>query len=99
MLIPNIGLLITFTGAILGTIINIWLPVIFYNRAYNGSSKNFELIKANKEERAKRIAEGADPKVVDREDPRFWTKVISWVVFVIGTFIGIYGLVYCIMEL
>jgi hypothetical protein len=47
MLIPNIGLLITFTGAILGTIINIWLPVIFYNRAYNGSPKNLELIKAN----------------------------------------------------
>lgn len=34
-LIPNIHILLTFGGAILGTIVNIYLPVFFYNRAYN----------------------------------------------------------------
>ena len=40
MLIPNITLLLTFAGAVLGTIVNVILPVLFYNRAYNGSDKN-----------------------------------------------------------
>jgi len=42
-LIPNISILITFGGAVLGTIVNIILPVLFYNRAYSGSSKNRKL--------------------------------------------------------
>lgn len=42
-LIPNISILITFAGAVLGTIVNILLPVLFYNRAYNNSPKNREL--------------------------------------------------------
>jgi regulatory protein YycI of two-component signal transduction system YycFG len=37
--------LITFGGAVLGTIVNILLPVLFYNRAYNGSKKNRSLEK------------------------------------------------------
>ena len=43
VLIPNISILITFAGALLGTIFNIWLPVLFYNRAYNSSEKNIAL--------------------------------------------------------
>ena len=35
--IPNLNILLTFTGAILGTLTNTWLPVLFYNRAYNNS--------------------------------------------------------------
>jgi len=98
-MIPNIGLLITFIGAILGTIINIWLPVIFYNRAYNGDTKNLQLIKANQEERAKLIAEGGDPRTIDLDDPRKWIKIASWFIFVLGTFIGIYAFVVCMIEL
>lgn len=98
-MIPNISILITIIGAVLGTIINIWLPVIFYNRAYNGKTKNLELIKANQEERANLIAEGADPDTLDLEDPRRWTKVASWFIFVLGTFIGIYGFIYVMIEL
>lgn len=44
-LIPNISILITFGGAVLGTIVNIVLPVLFYNRAYNVSAKNRALEK------------------------------------------------------
>lgn len=39
-LIPNINILLTFGGAILGTIVNILLPVLFYNRAYAWTPKN-----------------------------------------------------------
>ena len=39
-IIPNINILLTIAGALLGTIVNIVLPVLFYNRAYGFSSKN-----------------------------------------------------------
>ena len=39
--------MLTFAGAVLGTIVNIILPVLFYNRAYNGSQKNLKLEKPN----------------------------------------------------
>ena len=44
-LIPNISLLITFGGAVLGTAVNILIPVLFYNRAYAFTPKNRALIK------------------------------------------------------
>lgn len=65
ILIPNISILITFAGAVLGTIINVILPVLFYNRAYNSKTKNLNLIKANIEEREKRIANGEEPEIID----------------------------------
>jgi hypothetical protein len=43
ILIPNINIMLTFAGAVLGTLVNIILPVLFYNRAYNGSNKNLRL--------------------------------------------------------
>lgn len=39
--------MLTFAGALLGTIVNIVLPVMFYNRAYNNSSKNLRLERPN----------------------------------------------------
>jgi len=45
ILIPNISILLTFLGALLGTIINVWIPVLFYNRAYNNNRKNLALKK------------------------------------------------------
>ena len=39
-LIPNIHILLTLAGSVLGTLVNIVLPVVFYNRAYNWSDKN-----------------------------------------------------------
>jgi uncharacterized membrane protein YqaE (UPF0057 family) len=44
-LVPNISILLTFGGAVLGTIVNILLPVLFYNRAFNFSYKNRSLEK------------------------------------------------------
>lgn len=44
-LIPNISILITFGGAVLGTIVNILLPVLFYNRAFSNTPKNRALQK------------------------------------------------------
>jgi amino acid permease len=35
LLIPNVNLLLTLVGAILGTIISVMIPVLFYNRAYS----------------------------------------------------------------
>ena len=39
------NILITFIGAVLGTIVNILLPVLFYNKAYTFTEKNVKLIK------------------------------------------------------
>jgi len=38
---------LTFGGAVTGTIVNIILPVMFYNKAYNSSDKNLKLEKPN----------------------------------------------------
>jgi hypothetical protein len=95
IIIPNLNLLLTFVGAVLGTIINIWLPVLFYNRAYNPSFKN-RLLEGSPEEMAK--AKAAEEAGEDQEDPRKCIKIWSWIVFTIGTIIGVWGLVYVIME-
>jgi hypothetical protein len=54
---PSIHLILTFAGAILGTIISILIPVLFYNRAYAFSEKNNKLEKyKNKEENEKLLS-------------------------------------------
>ena len=83
-LIPNINVLLTISGAVLGTIVNIWLPVLFYNRAYTFSDKNKAL-------------EGEGVK--EESDPRFWTKCFSYVVLTLGTILGLVGLAYAIYEI
>jgi len=50
---PNIHLILTFAGAILGTIISILIPVLFYNKAYEFNEKNIRLVKQKKEENEK----------------------------------------------
>jgi len=45
--------MLTFAGAVLGTLVNIILPVMFYNRAYNGSDKNLKLERPNGSEEKK----------------------------------------------
>lgn len=88
ILIPNLNVMLTFVGAALGTLMNVWLPVIFYNRAYNNSDKN-----SNQEGDNKQM-EGEDT----RPDPRKCIKIWSWIVFAIGTVIGVWGIVYCVFE-
>lgn len=61
-LIPNLSILITFGGAVLGTIVNIVIPVIFYNRAYNNSDKNRALKK--KEDDPAMMAAGDPPNMM-----------------------------------
>ena len=57
-LIPNITILLTLGGAILGTIVNILLPVLFYNRAYAFTNKNraLEVDLAAEEARSKGVS-------------------------------------------
>lgn len=45
-LIPSIHTLLEVGGSILGTLINIVIPVLFYNRAYSGDLKH--LLKEHK---------------------------------------------------
>lgn len=119
--IPNISILITFCGAVLGTIVNILLPVLFYNRAYNNSEKNRALQKKEEEKAMmmdednmnmdrdmdddqQNMNEGGDNDMSqlvndDGSDPRLCIKITSWIVLFFGVIIGIWGLVYVIMEL
>lgn len=101
--IPNISILITFLGALQGTILNVWIPVLFYNRAYNSSYKNIALKKMSEIQRETLEKSGAiilsDPKDPDSEpiDGRRWIKIFSWVMFVCGTIVGVYSFVYVIV--
>ena len=83
-MIPNLNVMLTFVGAALGTLMNIVLPVLFYNRAYNTSDKN-------------RNQETGDNKGSE-SDPRRCIKIWSWIVFTVGIIIGVWGIVYCVME-
>ena len=113
-LIPNISILITFCGAVLGTIVNILLPVLFYNRAYNNSPKNRALEKkeemmedrddmdADMDDQQNMNEGGEDMSQVENDDgsdPRRCIKITSWIVLFFGIVVGIWGLVYVIMEL
>ena len=104
--IPNINILITFTGAVLGTIVNIVLPVIFYNRAYSYSDKNRRLEKKKDggEDEEKQLLDekkgkkGKEKQEEEEEkDPRAGVRCWNWVVLACGVTIGIVGLAYVIM--
>jgi hypothetical protein len=111
--IPNINILLTVGGALLGTIVNILLPVLFYNRAFNNDKKNLKLERPHNsndmEEDQQKLLEGdankeaADPAPEDEEedieDNRAYIKVCNWIVLFIGTVIGIVGLTYVVIEL
>lgn len=113
--IPNINILLTFAGAVLGTIVNVVLPVIFYNRAYNGSERNRRMEKpngsqekqgllnengeANEEGEGRDAGAENDNDALNREDERYGIRCCNWVVLIIGVFVGICGLAYVIYEL
>jgi len=43
ILVPNVNIMLIISGSLCGTLVNIVIPVLFYNRAYNGSEKNKKL--------------------------------------------------------
>jgi len=101
-LIPNLHLLLTFCGAVLGTIVNILLPVLFYNRAYNMGDKNRALDRRGEMEEGEKLMDRDEedkskPKV--EGDPRRWIKICSWIALAFGVVVGTWGLVYSIAEL
>merc|ERR1719263_1381206 len=91
-LIPNINILLTICGSVLGTIVNILLPVLFYNRAYNTSEKNQNLEQPNDEE------ENMEQEKPEKKS-RTGIKVCSYIVLTLGIIIGIVGLTYACMEM
>ena len=83
--IPNLNILLTLSGSLLGTLVNVWFPALFYLRAYNDSEKNQNLEVNEKDE--------PDHK------PRTWIKTGAYTMLVVGTLIGLCGLAYVIYEL
>ena len=93
----------------MGTIVNIVLPVLFYNRAFNGSLKNRKLKKKYgslpEEERERLLADDKEKDDTDNDDgeeagdTKWGIRCFNWFVLVIGVCIGIFGLVYVIVEL
>lgn len=104
--LPSIDVILEVGGAILGTIINLLLPILFYNRAYSGEQKHL-----NKDTKAERRpvylppSEGDDeedglmeenPGATDSmvtEDKRHRIRMFNWVLFTLGVMMGIFGLV------
>ena len=59
-----------------------------------------EMMMEEKEDENKTKKSGDDePRDPSEDDPRGIIKVTSWIVFVVGTIIGIIGLVYVTIEL
>lgn len=42
-ILPSVDILLEIAGSILGTIVNIVIPVLFYNRAYSGELRHLQL--------------------------------------------------------
>ena len=111
-LIPNIHILLTLAGSVLGTVVNIVLPVLFYNRAYNWTDKNKKQQKLkggdNGDDESEKLMENegmdGEGKADKSEspatgDPRLGVKIGNWIVLILGVAIGIVGLTYCIIEI
>jgi len=47
---PDVNVVLTVGGSIIGTIVNVIVPVMFYNRAYPGDLKHLKKDKGSKEE-------------------------------------------------
>lgn len=47
--IPNINVMLILGGSVLGTIVTVIIPVLFYNRAYSGDLKHLSLDKSDEE--------------------------------------------------
>lgn len=115
ILIPNINIMLTFAGAVLGTLVNVILPVMFYNRAYNSSDKNLKLEKpdgsndkkpllnengeAENGEENREAGNGEENDNENTEDKRWGIRCCNIVVVIIGVFVGVCGLAYVIYEL
>lgn len=85
----------------MGTIVNILLPVLFYNKAYQNTPRNRRLETGRKKdlpEDEQPLMENAQNEG-DDSDPRLCVKITSWIVLVLGIIIAIIGLVYIVMEL
>lgn len=83
--VPNLNLLLTLSGAVLGTIINVYFPALFYLRAYNTSQKNQNL----------ECGEDQEPTPQPRTCVKFW----AYFMIIFGTFVGIWGLGYVVIVL
>ena len=81
-LIPNINVMLILGGSILGTIVTIIIPILFYNRAYSGDLKHLNLDKSDEE----------------RQDIRKSTKIINMIVLVVGVTMGSFGFVKAVQE-
>ena len=81
--IPNINIMLILGGSILGTIVTIIIPVMFYNRAYSNEDKHL----------------GLDKNVsADLKDNRKIIKVLNAIVLVVGITIGTFGFVKAVQE-
>ena len=105
-IIPNIHILLTFAGAVLGTIVNIVIPVLFYNKAYQNTARNRKLQTGKKgevpeddEEPLMKMADAQNEENNFNRDPRLCMKIASWIALGFGTVIAIIGIIYIIMEL
>lgn len=71
ILLPNVNVVLQFTGSIGGTLIGVVIPIMLYHKAYEVASSR------------------AEHRYVKPQD---WKRnFLSYVVFVVGTAIGIIG--------
>ena len=68
-ILPNINVLLILGGSILGTIVSIVIPVLFYNRAYSDSPHNLEKDRGSREPETFSAREESDLIEMDESEP------------------------------
>ena len=61
-IVPNINIMLVLGGSILGTIVTVIIPVLFYNRAYSDSFKNLEKERCSSTPEIKKLE---TPRLID----------------------------------
>jgi len=79
LLLPNVNVVLQFTGSIGGTLIGVVLPIMLYHKAYAVASSRAEY----------RYVKPADWK----------RNLVSYVVFIVGTAIGVVGFCVTVYDL
>lgn len=91
--VPSLNAMLTLGGSVMGTLMTIVVPVLFYNRAYSGEKKHLDLQRSSPSKKEEEdLEEGLD----DDSEPADTRKIIRRVnllVLVFGCSLGAVGFI------
>ena len=95
--VPSLSAMLTLGGSIMGTLMTIVVPVMFYNRAYSGEKKHLDLQRSSPAKNDEEPVEDAEAET-EPADTRKLIRRVNLVVLVFGCSLGAVGFVNAVQE-